>query len=174
MFSPGCLAGNFARNRIWPATAGDANSALTIAAGYPVVQNPNSAFFGSTGSPAAVVNRVPSNNTVAPVYSGYASANSMGVFSAAATWTTGSGTAGVVNSNTRFRNFGELSSGPSPRGLSGAAMFNNVEVNFRYQFTPILLWGVAYNYTHGNAMLGKSGATYNQFATGLDYLLSKR
>ncbi len=174
MFSPGGVAGNFARNRIWSATAGYANGALTLAAGYLDVQNPNTAFFGSTGSPAAVANGVPGSNMVSPVYSGYASANSMGVFAAAAAWTAGSGTAGVVYSNTRFRNLGDLSSGPNPRGLSGTAIFNNVEVNFRYQFTPMLLWGVAYNHTHGNSMAGKDGATYNQVATGLDYLLSKR
>ena len=174
MFSPGGVAGNFARNRIWSATAGYANGALTLAAGYLDVQNPNTAFFGSGGSPAAVVNGVPGNNMLSPVYSGYASAQSMGVFAAAAAITAGSGTAGVVYSNTRFRDLGDLSSGPNPRGLSGTAMFNNVEVNFRYQFTPFLLWGVAYNYTHGNSMAGESGATYNQFATGVDYLLSKR
>ncbi|WP_028210302.1 porin [Paraburkholderia mimosarum] len=174
MFSPGGVAGNFARNRIWSATAGYANGALTLAAGYLDVQNPNTAFFGSTGSPAAVANGVPGSNMVSPVYSGYASANSMGVFAAAAAWTAGSGTAGVVYSNTRFRNLGDLSSGPNPRGLSGTAIFNNVEVNLRYQFTPMLLWGVAYNHTHGNSMAGKDGATYNQVATGLDYLLSKR
>jgi predicted porin len=174
MFSPGGVAGNFARNRIWSTTASYSSSALTLAAGYLDVENPNTAFFGSGGSPAAVVNGVPGNNMASPVYSGYASAKSMTVLDAAAAYTIGSATAGVVYSNTRFRDLGDLSSGPNPRGLSGTAIFNNVEVNFRYQFTPALLWGAAYDYTHANSIAGQGGASYNQFATGLDYLLSKR
>jgi predicted porin len=174
MFSPGGVAGNFARNRIWSTTASYSSSALILAAGYLDVENPNTAFFGSGGSPAAVVNGIPGNNMASPVYSGYASAKSMTVLDAAAAYTIGSATAGVVYSNTRFRDLGDLSSGPNPRGLSGTAIFNNVEVNFRYQFTPALLWGAAYDYTHANSIAGHGGASYNQFATGLDYLLSKR
>ncbi|WP_322044006.1 porin [Paraburkholderia sp. J67] len=174
MFSPGGVAGNFARNRIWSVSAGYASGALTLAAGYLDVQNPNTAFFGSGGSPAAVVNGVPGNNMASPVYSGYASAKSMSVLDAAAAYTIGSATAGVVYSNTRFRDLGDLSSGSDPRGLSGTAIFNNIEVNFRYQLTPAFLLGAAYDYTHGNSMGGSGGATYNQFATGADYLLSKR
>ncbi|OLL28218.1 porin [Burkholderia sp. SRS-W-2-2016] len=174
MFSPGGVAGNFARNRIWSLSAGYVGGALSLAAGYLDVQNPNTGFYGNTGSPAAVVNGVPGSNMVSPVYSGYASAQSLAVAAAAAAWTIGPATAGVVYSNTRFRNLGDLSSGPNPHGLSGTAAFNNVEVNFRYQFTPLLLWGVAYNYTRGASVGGHDGATYNQIASGVDYLLSKR
>ncbi|QBR01432.1 porin [Paraburkholderia pallida] len=174
MFSPGGVAGDFARNRIWSVTGGYANGSLALGAGYLDVENPNTSFFGSGGSPAAVVNGVPGSNMVSPVYSGYASAKSMAVIDAAAAYTISSATVGVVYSNTRFRDLGDLSSGPNPRGLSGTAVFNNVEVNFRYQFTPALLWGAAYDYTRGGSVGGQGGASYNQFAMGVDYLLSKR
>ena len=174
MFSPGGVAGNFARNRIWSVTAGYTGGAFAFGTGYLDVENPNTSFFGSSGSPAAVINGVPGSNMASPVYSGYASAKSLNVIDAAAAYTISSATLGVVYSNTRFRDLGDLSSGPNPRGLNGTAAFNNVEVNFRYQFTPALLWGAAYDYTRAGSTGGQGGATYNQFATGVDYLLSKR
>lgn len=56
-------------------------------------------------------------------------------------------------------------------------MFNDVELNLKYQFTPALFAGLAYNWTRGvSEIAGGTGvtATYNQFAGGVDYLLSKR
>ncbi|RZF26221.1 porin [Paraburkholderia sp. UYCP14C] len=174
MFSLGGIAGNFARNRIWSVSAGYVTGAVSLGAGYLSVENPNTSFFGSPGSPAPTVNGVPGNNMLSPVYSGYASARSMSVVGAAAAYTIGSATVGAVYSNTRFDDLGDLSSGPNPLGLSGSKSFNNGELNFRYQFTPALLWGLAYNYTKGSSIEGKTGAAYHQFGTGVDYLLSKR
>ncbi|WP_233849541.1 porin [Paraburkholderia sp. HD33-4] len=174
MFGLGGVAGNFARNRIWSVTAGYASGPWILGAGYLDVANPNTSFFGNGGSPAATVNGVPGNNMLSPVYSGYASARSMSVIDAAAAYVIGSATVGAVWSNTRYQNLGDLSSGPNPLGLSGTATLNNAEVNFRYQFTPTLLAGLAYDYTKGSSVAGKTGASYHQFGAGVDYFVSKR
>jgi predicted porin len=76
----------------------------------------------------------------------------------------------MTYSNTQFKNIGTLAGLPAI-GAGGAAKFNNVEVNFRYQITPALLVGVAYDYTKG---YGVNGAKYHQAALGADYFLSKR
>jgi predicted porin len=85
----------------------------------------------------------------------------------------------VTYSNTQFRNLGDtVASGPNPRGYSGNASFNNVEVNFKYQLTPTLLVGTSFDYTKGgevdSATGSNPGAKYYQGAIGADYFLSKR
>jgi predicted porin len=86
----------------------------------------------------------------------------------------GAGYLDVANPNTSFRDLGDLSSGPNPAGLSGNATLNNAELNFKYQITPDLLCGLAYDYTKGSSVKGMTGATYHQFASGIDYFVSKR
>lgn len=59
------------------------------------------------------------------------------------------------------------------------ATFNNLEANFKYQLTPALLAGLAFDYTDGNSVTrangtSQSGAKYFQYALGTDYFLSKR
>ncbi|WP_168794140.1 porin [Paraburkholderia aromaticivorans] len=174
LYSLGGMAGNFSRNRIWSVSAGYVNGPLALGVGYLDVANPNTSFFGSTGSPAATVNGVPGSNMVSPVYSGYASAKSMHVIGAGASYLFGAATFGATYSNTSFRDLGDLSSGPNPAGLSGNATLNNAEVNFKYQITPDLLCGLAYDYTKGSSVKGMTGASYHQFASGIDYFLSKR
>ncbi len=62
----------------------------------------------------------------------------------------------------------------NPNSFAGTATFNNAEVNFKYQLTPMLLAGVAYQYTHGPSMPAGSGARCHQVNVGADYFLSKR
>jgi predicted porin len=174
MYSLGGVAGDFSRNRIWSVSAGYANGPLALGVGYLDVANPNTSFYGSTGSPAAVVNGVPGNNMASPVYSGYASARSLHVIGAGASYQFGAATFGATYSNTSFRDLGDLSSGPNPRGLSGNAIFNSAEANFKYQIAVDLVWGIAYSYTRGSSVGGSDGVTYHQVASGLDYFLSKR
>lgn len=174
MISLGGVAGDFSRNRIWSVSAGYANGPLALGLGYLDVANPNTSFFGSTGSPAATVGGVPGSNMLSPVYSGYASASSLHVFGAGASYLYGAATFGATYSNTSFRDLGDLSSGPNPAGLSGNATLNNVEANFKYQITPNLLCGLAYDYTKGSSVKGLTGASYQQIASGVDYFLSKR
>ncbi|TDV19423.1 porin [Paraburkholderia caballeronis] len=174
MLGLGGVAGDFARNRIWSASAAYVNGPFALGIGYLSVANPNTSFFGSTGSPAPTLGGIPGSNMASPVYAGFASARTMTVIGAGASWTVGAATLGATWSNTRFRDLGDAASGPNPLGLAGTALLNNAEVNFRYQFTPALLWGAAYDYTNGASVGGRDGATYHQVATGVDYLLSKR
>jgi predicted porin len=174
MFGVGGVAGDFSRNRIWSVSAGYARGPLAFAAGYLDVANPNTSFYGNGGSPAPVVAGVPGSNMASPVYSGYASAGKLRVIAAGGAYSIGGATLGATYSNTSFRDLGDLSSGPNPNGFSGSATFNNAEVSIKYQFTPALLWGFAYDFTKGSSVLGQDGAKYHQFATGVDYFLSKR
>jgi predicted porin len=54
------------------------------------------------------------------------------------------------------------------------ATFNNGEVNCKYQLTPALLVGAAYDYTRGSEIDGNPAAQYHQGSLGIDYFLSKR
>ncbi len=67
----------------------------------------------------------------------------------------------------------------SSTGQQGNAVFNAVEANFVWHFTPALQAGAAYSYTRGSSVqFGKTstsgGATYNQFTLSTVYSLSTR
>jgi predicted porin len=110
-----------------------------------------------------------------PVLAGYASASTEEIFAAGAAYNVGSATVGLTYSNARFKGLGDTgASGPNPFGYTGTASFNNAEVNFKYQFTPSFLAGVAYNYTHTSGADDRTAATYHQASVGADYFLSKR
>jgi predicted porin len=83
----------------------------------------------------------------------------------------GPATVGVTYSNIQFKDLGSTPGiGLNPNGYAGAGKFHNVEVNFKYQLTPALLAGAAWNYTHA---YGQNDANYNQGVVGIDYFLSK-
>jgi predicted porin len=106
---------------------------------------------------------------------GYASAHTLQVIGAGASYTFGAATIGATYSNTKFKGLGDTTSGPAPlTGIAGTATLNNAEVNFRYQLTPALLLGAAYVFTKSSGVDGASGARYHQGALGVDYFLSKR
>jgi predicted porin len=175
LYSLGGVAGTFSRNQIWSLGAGYVNGPLALGAGYLNIRNPNTSFYGNIGTPAATTGGVPGNNIASPVYSGFASARTQQVIGAAGAYTFGPATIGATYSNTKFKDIGDTSSGPllgtigSP--LSGTATFNNAEVNFKYQLTPALVLGAAYDYTKGSF---GNGVKYHQGALGADYFLSKR
>jgi predicted porin len=93
------------------------------------------------------------------------------VIGAGGAYTFGAATIGLTYSNIRFANLGASFASPF-RGQS--ATFNNGEINFKYQLTPALLVGAAYDYTRGAEINGASRAQYHQGALGVDYFLSKR
>jgi predicted porin len=105
------------------------------------------------------------------VYVGFSSANTYQVVGAGGAYTFGAATVGLTYSNVRFGSLGASFASPF-RGQS--ATFNNGEVNFKYQLTPALLVGAAYDYTRGAQIDGESRAQYHQGAVGVDYFLSKR
>ncbi|MGA7811506.1 porin [Caballeronia sp.] len=167
LYSLGGVAGEFNRNQIWSGGVGYAQGPITLAAAYLNVRNPNVSFFGNNASSSATA----SNMTGSTVYSGYASAKTQQVVSAGGAYSFGAATVGATYSNTQFKDLGQGQAGLNPRGLNGDANFNNVEVNFKYQLTPALLLGAAWDYTKG---YGVNDAKYNQGVIGADYFLSKR
>jgi predicted porin len=79
----------------------------------------------------------------------------------------------LAYSNTRFEDLGSPS-GPNPLRYQGTASFNNAEINAKYQLTPSLLVGTAYDYTRGGGAGGRDGSTYHLMSAGVDYFLSRR
>jgi predicted porin len=175
MYSLGGVAGDVTRNQTWSVGAGYTNGPLALGVGYMNVRNPNVSFFGNatTGTPSAST-----ANTTYPVYSGFLSAHTYQVIGAGGFYTLGVATLGLTYSNVAFKDLGDLSSGPNASGYAGSVHFNNAEANFKYQVTPALIVGVAYDYTNSSKISAgratNDGATYHQGMLGVDYFLSKR
>ncbi|MBN3835050.1 porin [Burkholderia sp. Ac-20344] len=164
LYSLGGIAGQFAKNQVWSLGAGYNNGPLVLGVGYLNARTPGNAggMFnnGSTASAAPVTS---------PVYGAYANnANTYQVIGAGGAYTFGAATIGATYSNTKFKGF---SVGPY---VNQTATFNNGEINFKYQLTPALILGAAYDYTQGSKIDGASAAKYHQGSLGVDYFLSKR
>jgi predicted porin len=84
-------------------------------------------------------------------------------------------TAGLVYTNAQFRNLGS-NAALNPRGLSGEAVFNRLEANFRILPIPAMMVGASYAYTRGSPVTSgdAGGVTYQQLNVGAEYFLSKR
>ncbi|HKR41875.1 MAG TPA: porin [Paraburkholderia sp.] len=175
-YSFGGQAGNFSANQIWSLGAGYNNGPLVLGVGYLNARTPNATggLFNNGGSAGASAALTATGN---PVYGGFASANTYQVIGAGGAYTFGAATLGLTYSNVSFRNLGATSTSLFERGTN--ANFNNVEANVKYQFTPALLAGFAFDYTDGSSVTranGSSdgGAKYFQYSIGTDYFLSKR
>jgi predicted porin len=171
VFSPGDIAGDSQRNRIYSFGAGYKQGPLALGAAYLVARNPNFSYYGN--NPASSVTG--SNMASVPVYSGYASAQTLQTAGAAAAYTFGNATAGLVYTNAQFRNLGS-NAALNPRGLSGEAVFNTLEANFRILPIPAMMVGASYAYTRGSPVTSgdAGGVTYQQLNVGAEYFLSKR
>jgi len=176
-YSFGGQAGNFSANQIWSLGVGYSNGPLLLGAGYLNARTPAAAggMFntGATAAPAATAVSFAKN----PVYAGYQSANTYQVAGLGGAYTFGAATFGVTYSNVQFYGLGTTSATIFNRGST--ASFNNVEANFKYQLTPALLAGAAFDFTHGNSVTRTNGAptenaSYYQGSAGIDYFLSKR
>ncbi|MBN3854741.1 MULTISPECIES: porin [unclassified Paraburkholderia] len=168
-YSFGNTAGDFSHNQIWSLGAGYNNGPLSLGVGYLNARTPaaSGGLFNNGGTAAAANAAVTSS-----VYSGFASANTYQVIGAGGAYTFGAATFGITYSNIRFANLGSTYALAAYKGQS--ATFNNAELNFKYQLTPALLVGAAYDYTRGVSINGGSRAQYHQGAVGVDYFLSKR
>jgi predicted porin len=152
-----------------------------VAAAYLNVRDANLSYFGNNSTSGGVTTNNIGSGAVNPVYNGYASARTYQVAGAGTAWSIGPATLGFTYTNIQFRHLGDTAeAGPNPFGYTGNVAFNNVEANFKYQITPALLVGLAYDYTHNSgakstlATVDGSGATYHQVALGVDYFLSRR
>ncbi|MBN3816882.1 porin [Paraburkholderia sp. Se-20369] len=163
VYSLGGIAGQFAKNQVWSLGAGYNNGPLVLGVGYLNARTPGN-FGGMFNNGSTASSSVAST----PIYGAYANnANTYQVFGAAGAYTFGAATIGATYSNTKFKNF--------TAGLfSGTATFNNGEINFKYQLTPALILGAAYDYTQGSKIADASAAKYHQGSLGVDYFLSKR
>jgi predicted porin len=169
LYSLGGVAGQYNRNQIWSGGVGYAQGPLVLGAAYLNVKNPNFSFFGNNAtSPAAG-----SNMTGSQVYSGFASAKTQQVISAGGAYTFGPATVGGTYSNTQFKGLGQTAVTGQPAGSPtfGNAKLHNFEANFKYQLTPALLLGVAYDYTKAYSVANEK---IHQGILGVDYFLSKR
>jgi predicted porin len=165
LYSLGGVAGQFNRNQIFSGGVGYAQGPLTLGAAYLNVKNPN---FSGNNSQSSTTG---SNMSGSTVYSGYASAKTQQVISAGGAYTFGPATVGATYSNTQFKDLGQTGVVATGQVTSGSAKFHNAELNFKYQLTPALLLGAAYDYTKG---YGVNNAKYHQGIIGADYFLSKR
>jgi predicted porin len=168
LYSLGGVAGETGRNQIFSVGAGYANGPLVLGAAYLNVRNPNVSFFGNSTSGTVSTT---TSNVSSPVFSGFGSANTYQVIAAGGAYTFGAATIGGTYSNIKFYNLGASYASPF---AGQTATFNNGEVNFKYQLTPALLVGAAYDYTRGSKIDGDSAAQYHQGSVGIDYFLSKR
>ncbi|WP_121311548.1 porin [Paraburkholderia sp. BL17N1] len=167
LYSLGGNAGQFHRNQIWSLGGSYHRGPFDFGVAYLNVDSPNYSFFGNM----ATSNTSTSNMTGNRIYSGYASAKTQAVFAAGASYVLGASTFGVTYSNTQFKDLGALPNLGGAQFNGGSAKFHNVEANYKYQFTPSLVVGVAYDYTKG---YGVNDARYQQAMLGADYFLSKR
>ncbi|CAB3773508.1 porin [Paraburkholderia humisilvae] len=167
MYSVGGVAGDYSRNQTWSLGAGYTNGPFVLGVGYLNARTPatSGGLFGNntTTTTASAV--------TTPVYAGFASARTYQVVGAGGAYTFGAATFGVTYSNVKFYGIGST----SPSALNGeTATFNDAEVNFKYQITPTLLVGAAYNYTKGNDVGPGDGSKYHQGMLGVDYFISRR
>jgi predicted porin len=168
LYSLGGVAGQFNRNQIWSGGIGYAQGPLSLGAGYVNVKNPNFSFFGNNATSSGTG----SNMTGSQVYSGYATAKTQQIITAGGAYAFGPATVGATYSNTQFKDLGQTGlAGATGQTLGGTAKFHNAEVNFKYQLTPALLLGAAYDYTKGYSV---SSQKIHQGVLGADYFLSKR
>ncbi|MCA8271709.1 porin [Burkholderia sp. AU30280] len=162
LYSFGGQAGQFSKNQVWSLGAGYNNGPLVLGVGYLNARTPNQ--FGGMFN-----NGSTSSSVSSPVYGAYANnANTYQVIGAGGAYTFGAATIGATYSNVKFKGF---SAGPF---VNQTATFNNGEINFKYQLTPALILGAAYDYTQGSKIDGNSAAKYHQGSVGVDYFLSKR
>lgn len=179
LYSIGGIAGDVTRNQLWSVGASYSGGNLSLGIGYLNARNPNLSFFGTTGNAGgSSVNNLGATSLTGvqgnPVISGYASAHSQEIAAAGAAYTSGAATFGATYSNIRFSNLGDTQSGPNPFGYHGSAVFNDIEVSFKYLLTPALQAAVAYNFLKNSGSDGRAGATYHQVDLGVDHFLSKR
>ncbi|MFM0347821.1 porin [Paraburkholderia sp. RL17-347-BIC-D] len=182
VYSLGGVPGSIGRNQVYSFGATYSTGSLSVGAAYLNARNPNFSFYGTNPSAGTSLTSnnfgSPGSTTSAesnPIAAGYASASTEQIIAVGGNYFIGGFTIGATYSNVQFKGLGNTgASGPNPLGYSGTATFNDAEASLRYDFTPALLAGVAYNYTHNSGAAGFTGATYHQVTIGAVYSLSKR
>ena len=194
VYSLGGVAGEIARNQVYSAGIGYANGPFALAAAILHVNQPNVSYFSNSAIGAGSLGTAASSVTTTsnPMYGGYVNANSFQSAAVGGTYALGPANFGVIYSNVKFENLGSSLSasangvpgvGQAGTGV-GSAIFNSVEGNFTWHWTPALQTGAAYSYTTGssvqfaglttNGTHNSGGVHYHEFSLSTDYNLSKR
>ena len=176
MYSLGGVAGDTTRNSLYTIGGQYANGPAIVAANYLFTKNPNAGFFGANPNASTTASNFGGTHTA---YSGLSTAGSEQIIAAGGNYSFGPATVGLIYSNIQFSDLGAQANAGTNAFHNGASeSFNDVEANIKYRITPAVIAGFSYNYTKGNSLTNlkgvDTGATYNQFNLGLDYLLSKR
>jgi predicted porin len=179
-YSLGGKAGDFTGSQVWALGANYEAGNFSVGAGYFNARDPNLSSFGvNPNSGGATVNNMGSVGSLTaaqsnPIYAGYASARTLEIYSAGASYKVGKATLAASFSHTAFDNLGDLTAGPNPFDYHGTAVFNTATATVSYAATPAFLIGGGYTYTHGGGAVGNGSATYNQGIVSLQYFFSKR
>jgi predicted porin len=181
MYSVGGLAGAPGRNQIWSLAATYAMGPFSAGVGYTNARDPNLSYFGTNGNAGGsntdnmgTIGTTATSVQTNPIYSGFASANTLQLLIAGTKYRLGSLTVGGTYTHASYDGLGDTTAGPNPARYSGTAIINNGEVNVSYIFTPAFSVNASYGYTR-KASVGSFGeATYNQGTLAASYLLSKR
>lgn len=180
LYSLGGVAGDVTRNQIWSLGATYTGGAFSIAASIFNARNPNVSLHGVNGGASATANNFGSAGSATtaesnPSIAGFASATSQQTAAVALTFTIGSAILGASYTNTQFRDFNPgAGSALNPLHYSGSANLSTASASVRYQATPALRFGAAFDYTAGGNVNNSGGARYTQFSLVSGYALSKR
>lgn len=168
--SLGGVAGEFRRNSLYSFGAGYRFGGAQLGLAYTTIRDPNFSFYGNNPSSSTTASNMGSST----VFSGYASAGSERLLGISATYAFGASKLGMIVTHTRFGELGTETGIANAFGRGASAFLDNLDLNYRYRFTPNLTAGVAYDLSAGHAMNGHDGARYHQFNLGVDYALSRR
>jgi len=166
--SLGGQAGNVTGSSGYSAGAAYANGPITLGAAYNYFKNPT----GTAGSTGLFTDNVNGTSSLSgTLNSAYQSASSYQVAAAGGTYAIGPAVFGLSYSNTKYQSIVTMN--------GATATFNDVEAGFKWNFTPTLYSGLAYNYTKGNSLSNAAGVSvgnqhFNQLSLLTDYSLSKR
>jgi predicted porin len=165
--SLGGQPGNFTGGSGYSFGASYSGGALTVGAGFNYFKNPT----GSTAGTGLFTDNVSGATSLSgTMNSNYVSASSYQVAAIGATYAIGPAVVGLTYSNTQYGNVASLG-GVSPK-------FNDLEAGLRWQFSPVFLAGIAYNYTSSTGVeahgVSLGDQHYHQVAVLADYFISKR
>jgi predicted porin len=160
IYAPGGVAGSLSSSTIYTLGATYSNGPFTAAVAYDHINDPSLSGFDGTIAPG---NPGYTSPIKSPVYSGFASAQTLQIFGTGISYSFGAGKVGFVYTNTRFGNVLHTPTTP----FSGTAVFNSFEANVRYYVIPTFMIAAAIDYTKAEK------AKYLQINVGPDYFLSK-
>ncbi|KAB0633799.1 hypothetical protein WT19_06975 [Burkholderia stagnalis] len=163
IYSFGGIAGSMARNQVWGIAASYDRGSFGATVVYRRANEPAVSQFDASSS--AVAGQTFANPSSNPMFSGYLSARSLEVYGAGLRYKFGSSVVAANYTTTRFNHVLKTSSTPIG-GISPS--INSAELNYTYRFTPELLIGAGFSYTHAE------DAKYTQSTIGSTYSLSKR